>query len=368
MPSTSFNPARLTLARRRRSLTKVALAREVGLTPRRIAALENEGAVPSDETVHALSRTLRFPPDFFARPGPAEPSDDAVSFRSFSRLPARQRDAALASAALAVDVASWFSERFDLPAAAVPDLQGVDPTTAATVVRTEWGLGADPAPNMVHLLEAHGVYVFSIVEACKELDAFSMWHGNRPLVFLTNHKSPERGRWDAAHELAHLALHGESSPRGREQEREADEFASEFLLPERGIRPTAPRYPSLADVEREKLYWRTSAMAYIRCLHSLDLVSDWHYRSLAIEASQAGYRRAEADIEREESQLIPKMLEMLADDGTTLTEIALDLALDVTEFRDLLFSVWAGHEGSGGVASRRPTQPSESARHLRALP
>lgn len=332
----NFNPARLTLARRRRGMSKVDLAEEVGLTPRRIAAFENQGDVPPLSTVEALANALQFPSPFFYKRTPPEPSPDAVSFRSFARLPAGRRDAALAASALAVELAAWFDQRFELPAADIPDLREVDPATAALFLRSSWALGDDPLPNLVHLMEAHGVRVYSLTDDCAALDGFSFWYDGAPFVFLTHHKSPERGRWDGAHELGHLVLH-QGAPKGRQTEAEADAFAAEVLMPERAIRDTAP-YPSLGDVRREKLVWRVSAMAYIRRLHQLTLVSDRQYKSLVIEASQAGYRRREGDIEYETSQLATKVLAILKEDGVTVSDIAAELSIAPGEVRGLLFS------------------------------
>lgn len=358
----SFNPARLGLARRRRGLTKVALANSVGLTSRRIAAFENQGEVPPESTVHLLAKELHFPVGFFYQPQPPDPSNEGASFRSFARLAAGRRDAALAAAALAMELSDWVDRRFELPAVDIPNLSGVDPATAAVATRAAWGLGEEPVPNLIHLLEAHGVRLYSLVDDCSALDGFSLWCGAAPFVFLTRNKSPERGRWDAAHELGHLALHAGAAAQGRGQEDEADAFAAEFLLPKQGFEDSAPRYASLVEVRTEKLYWKVSAMAYIRRLHQLSLITDRRYRSLVIEASQAGYRLQEGDIDRETSQLIPKVLGMLREDGLSAGDIAEDLRLEVGELRGLLFSPLAAIQGGG---SGRPR--GLSGRHLRVL-
>lgn len=332
----TFNAARLTLARRRRSMSKVDLAGAVSISARRIAGFENEGEVPPPTTVLALAKALRFPADFFYRPTPPAPTPDAVSFRSFARLPAGKRDAAMASATIAVEVAAWFDQRFELPEVGIPDLREVDPATAALFIRSAWALGDGPLPNLIHLMEAHGVRVFSLTDDCAALDAFSFWYDGAPFVFLTHHKSPERGRWDGAHELGHLVLH-QGAPKGRETEAEADAFAAEFLMPERALEDSAP-FPSLGDVRREKLIWRVSAVSYIRRLHQLGLVTERQYKSLVIEASQAGYRRREGDIDHETSQLATKVLAMLREDGVTVTNIAADLAVATGEVRGLMFA------------------------------
>ncbi|MFP5320276.1 MAG: ImmA/IrrE family metallo-endopeptidase, partial [Acidimicrobiia bacterium] len=256
---------------------------------------------------------------------------------------------------LAAELASWIEDKFELPPTDLPDLRDVPPDEAATVLRSMWSLGEVPAPNMVHLLEAHGVRVFSLVDDCKALDAISCWIDDRPFVFLTRHKSPERARWDAAHELGHLVLHLGAPPHGKEQEDQADEFAGAFLLPARGVRARAPRYPALPDVLQEKLHWRVSALAYLRCLEKLNILTEWRYRSLVIEASQAGYRRQEGDIEREASQLIPKVLAALEDEGIGIPAIAAELDINSSELRGLLFAPL--NMIAGGTARAQGSRP-----------
>jgi hypothetical protein len=130
-------------------------------------------------------------------------------------------------------------------------------------------------------------------------------------------------------------------------------------LPANGVGASAARFPSLRDVLDEKVTWQVSAFAYIRRLHQLDLVTDWQYRSLVIEASAAGYRRAEGDIAAESSQIWTKIKTMLHDDGIGLTEISAELAVPVVDLRGLIFSPFALLMGSG--------RGGPAARHLTAL-
>lgn len=322
------------------------MAEKVGLTPRRLAAYENQGDQPPTTTVEALAVALNFPVGFFQMGEISVVDVGAASFRSLTRLSARNRDIALASASLARELASWMDHRFELPLPSLPDLRDVRPSEAASAVRAEWSLGEMPAPNMIHLIEAHGVKVFSLVDDCASLDALSMWIDGMPFVFLTSHKSPERARWDAAHELGHIVLHGGVPPQGKGQEHEADEFASELLMPEKGVVSRTPRVISFETIRQEKVFWRVSALAYIRRLHHLEIVTDWQYKSLVIEASQAGYRRREGDIDRETSQLIPKVLSMIKTEGVSVADIAEDLSVFPSDLRGLLFSPVNLVEGS----------------------
>jgi Zn-dependent peptidase ImmA (M78 family) len=117
-------------------------------------------------------------------------------------------------------------------------------------------------------------------------------------------------------------------------------------MPEQAMKDSSP-HPSLADVCQEKLHWRVSALAYIRRLHQLGLVTDRRYKSLVIEASQAGYRRREGDIEHETSQLATKVLAMLREDGITIADIAADLAVGSAEVRGLLYASLASVPTTG---------------------
>lgn len=351
-----FNPSRLTLARQRRGLTKTKLAAAVGLSVRTVSAYEAGEIVPSDESVGALSRELKFPIDFFHLESAEIPSADAVSFRALSSMTARQRDAVLGAGAIALMLGLWIRARFSLPEVQIPDLRGQGPESAAAAVRALWGLGERPVKNMVHLLESKGVMVFSLVEDCKDVDAYSMWSNGKPYVFLNTFKSAERGRFDAAHELAHLVLHRHGTPQGREAELEADRFASAFLMPIGSILAIAPKHVSIASLIALKVVWGVSLLALVYRLHSVGVVSEWIYRSLCIEASRLGYRRNEPNGgARETSQLLTKVFSALRESGQTKEHVSRDLVVFESELDALVFGLTLRQlSGRGGIQCDEP--------------
>jgi len=213
-----FNYNRLDLARRRRGLTKGALAEAAEISPRALNAYEKHEYEPDAPTVGRLAAAINFPKEFLYGADLDEPSPEGASFRSMTRMPARLRHQALGSGALAFALADWIDRHFDLPEPDVPEFPGLDPETAAEGVREAWGLGERRIPNMVHLLESHGVRVFSLSEESTKVDAFSQWRAAVPYVFLNTKKTAEHSRMDAADELGHLVLHGHGGPRGREAE------------------------------------------------------------------------------------------------------------------------------------------------------
>jgi Zn-dependent peptidase ImmA (M78 family) len=330
------------LARKRRALTISVLAERTGLSTRRIGAFENGEAIPPEGTISAIALALEFPRSFFSGPDLDLPSVDSASFRALTNMTARQRDAALSAGALAMTLSTWIDERFHLPQVDMPDLRDEDPEpdAAAAALRAQWGLGEQPIRNMVHLLEGHGVRVFSLVEKCVEVDAFSLWRNDVPFVFLNTMKSGERARFDAAHELGHLILHRHGGPQGREAETEADRFASAFLMPSTSVLAHAPRLASIDTLVRLKRVWKVSVAALAYRLRSVGVLSEWHYRQLCIELSERGFRKKEPEgIPRETSQVLNKVFTALREDGVSKAEVARQLSLHPAEVETLVFGL-----------------------------
>ena len=349
----TFSPSRLRAARARREMTIKGLAERVGLTARTISAYENGHAEsPPEETVKKIATALSYPLQFFFGDEIEEVHVDTVSFRSMKRMRARQRDAAIASAQIALLFNSWLEEEFQLPSANLLDIRSEDPEAAASIIREHWQLGVQSIRNMVHLLESQGVRVFTLFENNKEVDAFSFWHGETPFIFLNLMKSGERGRFDAAHELGHLVLHKHGAPQGPEAERDADRFASAFLMPEASIRSHTFPFPSLKHIINMKSSWLVSAAALTRRLRDLELITEWHYRTLNVEMSKKGFLRTEpAGIEREKSALLNSVFKQLWKRGITQEKIARHLNIPSDDFRRLVFSASGGGKLTRSAAS-----------------
>ncbi|MGI5330945.1 XRE family transcriptional regulator [Actinomadura nitritigenes] len=346
-----FTPERLVLARKRRRMTLAALSRESGVSSQSLTAYENGRKVPTPETLSLIAAALRFPDGFLAGPLPVDLQQDAVSFRAPSKMGAAERDSSLAAGALATEINRWVEERFKLPRPDVPTYPHLPAEQAAEQLRARWGLGEAPAPNMVRLLEAHGVRVFSLPRDCLNVDAFATTHPGTPFVFLNTRKSGERGRFDAAHELGHLVLHCEHRiPGGRETENEANDFASAFLMPRAGILAQQLNDASVERILSAKRKWGVSAMALTYRLHRLSLLSDWRYTQTAKHLTRMGYRTAEPDstMIRESSQLLAKVFDALRTQGLSPTDVADHLNMPLDDLNEYIFGlVPVGLDGAG---------------------
>lgn len=325
-----YRPENLKLARERRFYPKTHLAQQLGITAKTLADFECLTEPPA-EMLSKIARVLNFPEDFFFHEQQLSPIDPGIiSFRAYSKIRTITRHSACAAARIATLIGIEAEKRFVLPDSSIPELEFVDrsPEDAARLVREEWGLSDKPIRNMIHLLEKHGVRVFSLPDDTKEVNAFSFWDEGTPYVFLVQNTSAQRCRFDCAHELGHLVLHrykhnklGSSGIRGgrhpdRCMESEADAFASAFLMPEHSVYAHAPRNPSLADLDAARHKWNVSIPALCVRMHRLNLINNWRYQRLFIEMSRAGLRTHEtADGTWERSQVWEKVTRLLRERG-----------------------------------------------------
>ncbi|MER6611191.1 XRE family transcriptional regulator [Streptomyces sp. NPDC000927] len=357
-----FTPERLVLARKRRRMTLAALSRESGFSAQSITAFENARKVPSEETLSSLAEALHFPLSFFHAPPAPDMVPGAVSFRAPSKMSAAERDSALSCGSIAATLNHWLEDHFTLPKPDVPSYGELSPEVAAEQVRADWGMGEAPAPNMVHLLEAHGVRVFSLAPDCLDADAFSTTRHGTPYVLLNTRKTGERGRFDAAHELGHLVLHsGYESPRGPAAETAADAFASAFLMPKSGILAQQVSNASVERILSAKRRWNVSAMAFSYRLKNLQLLSEWRFQQTAKQLAQLGYKKGEpgSSMVRENSRIISKVLEVLRADGIPMTDLANALHIFPEELNHYLFGL-APIGYRGGEQKTAPIRPALS--------
>ncbi|GAA4863419.1 ImmA/IrrE family metallo-endopeptidase [Kitasatospora terrestris] len=340
-------------------MTLASLAKMSGVSTRSLTAFENGHKNPAPETIESLARALELPVSFFLASDVDEIEVDAISFRAPSKISALDRDSARSAGRIAVEINDWIEHLFSLPKSDVPTLPHLSPEDAAERVRALWGLGEAPIPNMVHLLEAHGVRVFSLASDCSVVDAFSFrWQRTRPFVVLNLEKSGERGRFDAAHELGHLVLHAEHRiPHGPDAEQEAQQFASAFLMPRSGLHAQMLHSADTARILSAKRKWEVAAVALAYRLRDMELISEWGYRTSVKQLSQMGYRSGEPNgIRRESSQLLGKVFSVLRSEKISPLTMARDLNLTVDELNMHVFGLvpLALDGGSEASSSAKP--------------
>ena len=362
-----LNPARIEFARTRRRWTKTKLAEALGVQSRSIQGYESGEYSPDPEKLEQIANLLRFPLSFFSGPDLPKISEHTASFRSMSKMSASLKDSALSAGSLAFILNNWIESRFNLPASNLPDLSDLSPEDAAATLRRMWGLGEAPVSNMIHLLESKGIRVYSLAIEAREVDAFSVWHDNTPFVFLNTFKSAEHSRFDASHELGHLVRDSHSMLHGKahspEMEREANAFASAFLMPRDSVVAHKPNLPTIGQLIELKSFWGVSLAALAYRMNQLGLLTEWTYRSLCIDIAKKGYRTKEPKPMRQEvSQMLAKVFEALRGEGIGKSDIAAELCLLVEDLNNLTFGLTISGVSTGVVHSDslnpKPTNPS----------
>jgi Zn-dependent peptidase ImmA (M78 family) len=159
----------------------------------------------------------------------------------------------------------------------------------------------------------------------------SRWASGLPPLFFVNAESPaDRARWSLAHEIGHVIMH--RNPSG-DQEREADRFAAEFLLPAKEIAPYL-KPVSLERVAALKPLWRVSMAALIK-----RAFGEAYYKKLFTQLNKVGYRLDEPNpLEHEEPTVIKDILEVHQKDlEYSDREMSSLVNLHLHEFRNRYF-------------------------------
>lgn len=354
-----LNPARITLARELRGLTKAALAAELGVTSRTIRTFESDGAPPA--RARALASTLDVGQSFFTLPDATEVTFEDGFFRSLRSATAAQRASARASASIGTDLYRFITDRFTLPQLNLPEAELTSPEEAARILRAAWGRGTEPLPNLVQLAESHGVRVMSLPVQSRTVDAFSFIRDHQAYAFLSTAKTAERSRFDLAHELGHLVMHAHQplnrdarSSADDDLERQADRFAAEFLMPAEALLPRSSREPAVPEILELKRNFHVSAMAMAKRLHALGRASEWAYRKNCGELTKRGYRADEPEgMPRERSRVFDVVFPSLRKKGSLehLLSDALGIRLPLVHeltFAQVPISVSGGRERASG--------------------
>lgn len=355
MNTVEFVPSRLEFARRRRGMPRTKLATAIGVAPKTVQRWESGAGEPGPDALESLASELRVLPEFFFAPEIETLPEGAVSFRALSKMTAAERDGATAAGRIGVEFVRWIEGQFHLPAKDVPTLTGWDPETAAESVRARWEMGSGPIRNLLAVCELHGVRVLSVAPDYRSVDAFSFYDEGTPFIFLDTSKTAERLRFDAAHELGHLVMHGEHEhPHGREAEAEANQFASAFLMPRASVLATGLQGASVDQIIRAKGKWQVAAMALAHRLNSLGLMTEWGYRAACVELSKRGFRRSEPGsmLTHESSQVLQKVMSSLRGGDLTAKRIAAQFGLPAEELAGYLFGLVVTAQAGGNVATQ----------------
>ena len=342
-----MNGVRLQLARSAAGMSLRALEDRIDklVTAQAIGKYERGEANPGSKVLLALSRALDVSVDYLLADDDLVLED--VEFRKKTGI--GQKAKARVEATILTQLERYLaveellglsSVDWDRPLAApypVGDVAGGD--LAARSLRNAWGLGLDPIPNMVELLEERGVKVLTMdVDGIDGLTARVERRGHRaaPVVVVNPTHTAERQRFTLGHELAHLVM--QVAPK-QDEEAAAHRFAGAFLIPaevlwaEVGKRGTAV---SIGELAEAKGLFGVSAQALTHRCMDLGILGPTLHDSLFAEFKHRGWLAPPYNEPSSLSKETPKRFERLclralAEDAISESRAAELLAVSVHE-------------------------------------
>ena len=315
-----LNPEMVILAREFQGLTQVDLADKSGLNQSRIARVEaGIGAELTEEELTSLFAALDFPREFFFL------NEDRFGYGTSSIFTRTRQTTAAEKKRLGslVNVLRIQTKRMldhvdveaSRPLPRLPLSEFQTATAVAGALREAWRLPLGPVKNLTKLIEGAGVIIIECDFGAVPMDATSVVIGDLPPMIFINREVPgDRWRFTLAHELAHLVMHDIPRP---EMEEEADEFASEFLVPGAEIAPDLSRMRTdrLDTYLTLKSYWCVSIASLIMKAKSLGKVSADQSKNLFMQMSRLGIRKNEPNpIPKEQTNLHPMIVNYFRND------------------------------------------------------
>jgi Zn-dependent peptidase ImmA (M78 family) len=149
----------------------------------------------------------------------------------------------------------------------------------AEQLRKVWDLGSDPLPNVVELVENHGIKVYEIPDANRGFDGLSAETEAGPVIALADWLNTNllRKRMTVLHELSHLVLPLPETMTEREDEDIAKRFAGALLLPQETFIAEFGRGRtgiSMAELIELKANFGASIMAIMMRARQLGLIKE----------------------------------------------------------------------------------------------
>jgi Zn-dependent peptidase ImmA (M78 family)/transcriptional regulator with XRE-family HTH domain len=305
----AFDPARFALARKAAGMKKKDLAEIVGKSPAVVTQYELGQTRPSADMILSCAEALNVEPAFFARGRAQLPlTVGDAHFRSLRRTTLQEREQSLAEVELRWEVYNLLTTWVRFPNF-VEDFIEIGKEArgfgrsgresaryAARTLRESWNQATGPITHLIRNCESRGILVFDLAmeDSSDRIDAFSHWLSDRPVIALARlGENPLRRRSNIAHELAHLILHHEIIPGDVQHEREAQTFASEFLIPRQEIEELLPRRLDIDGYLKLQREWGVSIQMLFYAAREFGVLSESTYKRAMVSITHLGWRKSE---------------------------------------------------------------------------
>ena len=313
---------KLKLARSASGLSLRGLEAAIGnrVTAQAISKYERDETVPGSAVMIALANALGVTVDYLV--GEQEVALEGVEFQR--AITSKREEAQVGAKVLDMlerylaveELLGLPSVEWDKPRQAPfpVAVSVVEADRGARALRAHWGLGIEPIPNLVQVLEARGVKV--LATELSGVDGL-MAHVRRasghpvPVVVVNSNACGERQRFSIAHELGHLVL---APARKVAAEYAANRFAGAFLMPAEALWAGVGKRRSsvgLGELFGLKTVFGVSVQALADRCRDLGIFGPTLHKRLLQEFDRRGWRTPfEEPLSQREGER-PKRLERL---------------------------------------------------------
>jgi Zn-dependent peptidase ImmA (M78 family)/transcriptional regulator with XRE-family HTH domain len=336
---------RIRQIRELRGWTQLELAEKLEIKQPFIAKLEGDRTNPPAQLMENLALLSGFPLEFFSREPEADFPAGSLLFRAHSVMTVKESAEMYRYAQLTF--ALWRTmlkkRKFKAFPISLPTGVSNDPQEAAALTRSELGLSPDkPITHLMHALEKAGVLMLGLSRSFEHRDAFSLWAGNdraRPVIVLSGGKVGDRLRMNIAHELGHLVMHKPIMNPVHEVEKQAFQFAAEFLMPAKQMRQEIVPPVNLDTFASLKPRWGVSIQALVVRAKELEIINQRKYAYLFQQLSARGWRTREPrmfDIPIEKPRAVRQIAEIVYGNPIRYKRLAEDVAMPESFIRSII--------------------------------
>ncbi len=339
-------PIRLKSARQQAGLSLRDLTTRLNnkISRQSISQYENGAMRPSHTNLLRLCEALGVSIEYFNRPV-VELTE--IEFRELEKLPVKERQKIEAKAA---DFLGRFLElegllgaevRFENPLSnnLVTNFEDVEQATIE--LRAKWGLGENPIPNIVELLEEKGIKVCEVIadDAFTGMAATAQVGIHIIVLNSANFISVDRKRFTALHELAHILL---AFDKDIDKELACHYFAKAMLFPKNRIAIELGNFRKkihLGELIAIKEQYGISIQATLHRLKDLNIISDNHYKQQREMINKRGWKKIEPGkyYGKEHSHRMKQLVYRgIAEDLISTSKAASLYGMNLAEFRRML--------------------------------
>lgn len=305
------------LARESRGLSQSKLSDLIGVTQATLSRFEKGVLIATIDVITKISQVLNYPISFFEKEIRTV-GETSLFYRKRASMTVKDLSMLESKISILSKSIDELMESIDIPELRIPSVEPTfnnTPQEIAYKIRNYLGVPTGPVDNIVTLLEKNGVIVmFLDVDNMEKFDGLTMFTTNQAPVIWINHNMPnDRKRFSLAHELGHLVMHLRSEDLEKPEEQkeiEANEFASEFLMPESLCKEDFFNL-KYKDLGLKKYYWKVSKAAIIYRAKELKCISEQTSKYLYVTLGRYGERKNESvQVSIDTPKIINKMLDL----------------------------------------------------------